>query len=530
MPKLVSEIDRSPVTAYLTAIAGILLVALAFHPYHQHLRTTPGLFFILVIVLVASRWGRIPALFASVAAVVALNYFFIPPFDSVHTQELRYILMTAAFAITALTVGQLHAHAQQRARDAEQSKTEIEGLYRELQASFDQAAQAEAVRRTAEHLALAESVANTGSFDLHPPGCARNGPSAPDFWSDSLYRVLGIDPHVRPSYENWLAAVHPDDRDHIREELEKFTGSQEEYSQVDYRTCAPKEHVRWINTRCHMKRNRAGAAVRLIGAAIDVTERQRAADAIRSSEQFKSVLLDCLTHDLGTPLTSIKLESASLLRDQQLEVAMNGSQRESLRAIDEQASRLHQFIGNLASMARIQAGELHLRRSEVAVSDVIAKARRRLRPLCSPSRIQWSVARGLPSVEVDEQAVEQVFHTIVENACKYGSAHTPIGITVEHPGNREVFFAIENSGPEIPPELRERVFDRFYRIQEAAHVRKSRSSLASGNGMGLAIARGMILANNGRIWIESAKSGRGTRVVFTLPVCSCGQKESDFSI
>ncbi len=121
----------------------------------------------------------------------------------------------------------------------------------------------------------------------------------------------------------------------------------------------------------------------------------------------------------------------------------------------------------------------------------------------------------MPIVLVDARAVSEVFYTLIDNAAKYSPAETLIRIAASRAENDVIRASVEDSGPGIPVELRERVFDKFFRAIRAADSNRSQPS---GTGMGLAIARGMVEAHSGRIWIESGASGRGTRAVFTLPI------------
>jgi len=121
----------------------------------------------------------------------------------------------------------------------------------------------------------------------------------------------------------------------------------------------------------------------------------------------------------------------------------------------------------------------------------------------------------LPGVRVDERAVSEVVYTLIDNAAKYSAKGSVIRISARRAGEELIQMAVEDEGPGIPSDLRERVFDKFFRATRDGDIRNHQPT---GTGMGLAIAKGIVEAHEGTIWIESGSGGKGTRVVFTLPI------------
>jgi two-component system sensor histidine kinase KdpD len=245
-------------------------------------------------------------------------------------------------------------------------------------------------------------------------------------------------------------------------------------------------------------------------------------EALRQSEKLKTALLDAVTHDLRTPLTSIKASITTLLdevRGQSQEdsgVALDPeSRREMMEVIDEESDRLNRFISGLIDLARIEAGELQLRRRWGTVEEIIATALTRAEKLTANRKVDVYVESELPIVRVDERAVSEVVYTLIDNAAKYSPMGSRIRITAERAGDELIRMAVEDQGEGIPDELRERVFDRFFRATRDGDISTHQPS---GTGMGLAIAKGIVEAHEGRIWIESGIGGKGTRVYFTLPI------------
>ncbi|PWT92487.1 MAG: hypothetical protein C5B55_06330 [Blastocatellia bacterium] len=251
-------------------------------------------------------------------------------------------------------------------------------------------------------------------------------------------------------------------------------------------------------------------------------ERASHAEALKESERLKSALLDAVTHDLRTPLTSIKASITTLIdeargkAEDESPVALDPEARlEMLEVINEESDRLNRFINGLLDLARIEAGELHLRRRWGNVDEIINNALARAQLLTQGREIVVDIEPELPVVRVDERAVSEVVYTLIDNALKYSPPQTKITISVKRFDDAMIEMAVEDRGIGITPELRERVFDKFFRATRDADISTHQPS---GTGMGLAIAKGIIEAHGGSIWIEGATNNKGTRVIFTLPI------------
>jgi K+-sensing histidine kinase KdpD len=254
----------------------------------------------------------------------------------------------------------------------------------------------------------------------------------------------------------------------------------------------------------------------------DAFERASHSEALRQSEKLKSALLDAVTHDLRTPLTSIKASITTLLDevrgrtdDNQLVALDDESRIEMMEVIDEESDRLNRFIGGLIELARIEAGEMHLRRRWGTVDEITSAALQRAEPITRGHEVEVNIEADLPVVRVDERAVSEVVYTLVDNAAKYSPAGTSIRLTAQRYDDAMIKMVVEDSGEGIAIDLRERVFDKFFRATRDGDISTHRPS---GTGMGLAIAKGIIEAHAGKIWIESGTGGKGTRVVFILPI------------
>jgi K+-sensing histidine kinase KdpD len=252
----------------------------------------------------------------------------------------------------------------------------------------------------------------------------------------------------------------------------------------------------------------------------DTFERSSQAKALKQSERLKTALLDAVTHDLRTPLTSIKASVTTLLDDLHAQARRapttplgEEGRKELMEVIDEEADRLDRFIEGLTKLARIDAGEIQLRRQWCSIAEVITVALRRAEPRTRANRLEVWIEDEFPAVRIDEHAVAEVVYTLVDNAAKYSPPGTTIRVKALPGDEGTMRVSVEDEGPGIAVETRERVFDKFFRAMRDGDV----GDRKSGSGMGLAIARGIVEAHGGRIWIEDAEGKSGAKFVVELP-------------
>ncbi len=251
----------------------------------------------------------------------------------------------------------------------------------------------------------------------------------------------------------------------------------------------------------------------------DAFERVSRAEALRQSEQLKSALLDAVTHDLRTPLTSIKASATLLIEDPEAEETTEPfspkEQQAMLRVITQEVDRLDHFIEGIIDLARIEAGQLNLLRNWGDVDEIIEAALTRAEQLTKQHEIEVEIEDELPVVRVDARAVAEVIYTLVDNATKYAPPDSLIRVTAKRASGEMVRISVEDQGRGIPLEMRERVFDKFFRAMDDDVMSQNRPR---GTGIGLTIARGIVEAHGGHIFIEDGTGGIGTRVIFTVPV------------
>lgn len=246
-------------------------------------------------------------------------------------------------------------------------------------------------------------------------------------------------------------------------------------------------------------------AVVLERAALDA----QVADARLAVEksQTRAALFSSVTHDLRTPLASIKASVTSLLQE---DVQLRDDQRaELLGTVLEETDRLNSLIGNILELAKVRAGALVPAKQPIALDEVVESVLHRMAAAFGRVRIR-TILRDVPDVPADPVQIDQAVSNLLENAIRYSPPDGEVVVSMA-PWRSSVQVRVVDQGPGIAPEDRERVFEAFARGATAA------GDSGGGSGLGLAIARAIVLAHGGRIWIEGAPGG-GTAVAFELPV------------
>lgn len=242
-------------------------------------------------------------------------------------------------------------------------------------------------------------------------------------------------------------------------------------------------------------------------------EKSSHAEALKQSEKLKSSLLDAVTHDLRTPLTSIKASVTTLLDDEKEKILAAEDRGEFLEIINEEADRLNEFIESMVGIAKVEAEALHLRKTLASIEEIINNAINRAHLRLETYRITIKFEHDLPQIYADASSISEVVYTLLDNAAKYSAKNSQIRVSVKRAANEMIEISVEDEGRGIAANLRERVFDKFFRREESAiHTTES------GLGLGLAIARGIVESQGGRIWIEDGNDDFVTRFVFQIPI------------
>jgi len=231
------------------------------------------------------------------------------------------------------------------------------------------------------------------------------------------------------------------------------------------------------------------------------------AEKLNQVESMRRRLIGDVSHELRTPLTAIKGSMEGLI-DRVLPAT-----QETYQQIHAEADRLNRLVDDLQELSCVEARAYELEIHPLDVSSLVRTVTKRLTSRAESKRISLDLelASDLPGVLADEDRAVQVLTNLVGNALRYTPENGKVTIAAKQINN-EVQISVRDTGLGIPPEYVTQIFDRFYRVD------KSRSRRAGGgSGIGLTIARALVEAHGGHIWVESAGEGRGSTFTFTLP-------------
>jgi PAS domain S-box-containing protein len=379
--------------------------------------------------------------------------------------------------------------------------------------------QASVLRAQEERLRFALSAGGLGSWDLD---IDRDELSC----SDICKAHFGREPHEQLTLQQWLDVVHVDDRTRVREALQTSVQTGSEYS-VEHRVVWPSGETRWLMVRGRVAYGQSMLPSRLVGITLDVTDRERMHQALKSSElelarqaeqlrnadRRKDEFLATLAHELRNPLAPIRT-GVELLRIS----SENPSSQHTLGIMSRQLSHMVRLIDDLLDVSRITRGKLELKRGLVNVGAIVDAAVESSRPAIDQGKHTLIVnvsERGM-MLDADLTRLAQVISNLLNNSTRY----TPPGGLIELSVRREGEFsviAVSDNGLGIPEHQLEDVFEMFSQLDRAPE------STRGGLGIGLALVRSLVEMHGGTVRAKSAGPGLGSTFTVRLP---CAVSES----
>ncbi|POA36553.1 sensor histidine kinase KdpD [Pseudomonas sp. GW456-12-1-14-TSB6] len=482
----------------LALVATLLASALAWAVSSVLPLPNISLVFLAAVLLVAVRSSLGPALACAALSFLTYDFLFIPPNFSFSIQREEDVLTLLFFLLMAALTGNLAARQRrqlQALRDTQEETTELLDLSRKLTAATDRQA---VVSAAAQHLNgwsdLQLCLLNRdgqGGWKVETGGPLQFTESerAAADWAWQHDQPAGMGTGTLPFGRWWWWPL-----------------SVEDGPLALLGVCAKEGQ-----TLSGQRRRLLTALSQPLAQALARAQLADDLEAARlhgETEQLRSALLASVSHDLRTPLTSMRGSIDSLLALG--EAIPLEDRRELLEGTRDEAERLDRYIQNLLDMTRLGHGALKLARDWVSPADIVGSALNRLRAVLSSLQVSTDVPAELPLLYVHAALIEQALVNVLENAARFSPSHGRLQLRAGA-DDSEVFFSVSDEGPGIPVDERAKIFDMFYTA-----ARGDRGG--QGTGLGLAICQGMVGAHGGRISVGDGIDGRGTCITLHLPL------------
>lgn len=478
-------------TVIVSAITILDLVALPYIGYQAI-----GLLELLTVLLIAIYVGRGPALLAAVLSALSWNYLFISPRLTFEISKVEDSILFVLYFAIAIFTGNLTARLRTQERQARNNADRTVALY-----------------------ALARDIAGAVNMqDVLQTAVTQLGQVF-----DAQVAVLLAERDKLASQTHPSSTLTLDDKEYSvglwtfenGKPAGRFTDTLPLATVQFIPLNTPTRTVGVIGIRTRQQERLSFDQEALLETFINqialVIERELLDEAaeqsamLKESERLYTTLLNSISHELRTPIATIKGASSSLLAAE-----ANGQARlELTKDIQSAADRLNRLVENLLDMSRLESGRLQLKQEWCDMSDLIGVAVKSI-DYCSGSHpIQIHVQPDLPLVQADFVLMEQVIVNLLDNACSYTPPGTPITIEAKTSG-QYVEVAVSDAGKGIPSDSIERIFEKFYRLP---------GTPTGGTGLGLSISRGLTEAHGGTLTAENLREG-GARFTLRLPLNS----------
>jgi PAS domain S-box-containing protein len=352
------------------------------------------------------------------------------------------------------------------------------------------------LERIYEQARLSKEAAQLGTFDMD----LQNGTME---WDERCRTLFGIS-HINPvSYEkDFLTGLHPDDKDRIHKTIEGVyvkSISNGDYD-VEYRTIGlDDKKLRWVRAKGKTYFDEQDKPLRFIGSVLDITEQ-------KSDELRKNDFISMVSHELKTPLTSVKAYIQMLM---EIELAKDEFMNQVLKKADNQVKRMGSLIDGFLNVSRLESGKLLLNKEHFNLNDLIEEIKDDASLIFSSHTIKTTHCDTF-TVNADKEKIGSVILNLLSNAVKYSHKNSTIHIDCsEH--NGMVKISVHDEGIGINEQDIKKLFDRFYRVEN------NQNRFISGFGIGLYLCAEIIQGHEGNIWAESIPD-KGSVFYFTLPL------------
>ena len=463
------------------ACAALLLIIVWL--YTQGIRvnpTTVALTFLISVLIVSALWGLRYALFTAFVATAAFNYYFLPPVGTFTIAGTQNWIALLAFLTTAVIASQLSDRARKQTEEAVSRRRELERLYSFSQQLLTADNVLQLLNDVPQHVIDSFGVAAAAVYVPEKGNIYRSGIESPDLDADQLKSIIARGEPMMDRERNVSFAP----------------------LKMGVRT------VGAIGVVGYLSRQTLDAMGSLIAIAVEranAVENLTRSETTREGERLRSAILDSVTHEFRTPLTSIKASITSLMSTPGLSA---DDRQELMTVINEESDRLNRLIGEAAEVAQLESHEFQLDLQACRFIDLVRAALADVKQVLGKHPVDIRVPEHI-TVRLDADRIKEVLVQLLENAAKYSASESPIHITAElNSGNLEVSIADQGAG--IDDMEQALIFDKFYRG-------KNQRYRVQGTGMGLAIVKAIVEAHGGKIGVTS-QLGCGSVFHIVLPM------------
>ncbi|MDH5393005.1 MAG: response regulator [Gammaproteobacteria bacterium] len=375
------------------------------------------------------------------------------------------------------------------------------------------------LRNSEERLSRSQEFANMGTWDW-------NIHTGELFWSDLIWPLFGYEKaKTAMTYDNFMAAVHPDDRQMVADAVNDCVQKGTDYN-IEHRVIWSDGSEHWLQESGDVVRTEQGKALHMLGVVQDITDRKQterdlmhAHEEAENANRAKSQFLSSMSHELRTPLNAII--GFSQLMKLETDQPLTEIQKDNVNEISTAGEHLLELINEVLDLSKIEAGHIELSIGTVVLGEVIAESIQLIKPLAEKRGIDICLSRD--GVEIgfeelfmqnntaraDSTRLKQVLLNLLSNAVKYNIDKGKVTICCQHMTNKMSRISITDTGAGLSPDQQLKLFKPFERIG-AEH------SSIEGTGIGLVITKKIVEIMGGAIGVDS-QPGKGCSFWFELP-------------
>jgi two-component system sensor histidine kinase KdpD len=463
--------------------AALVFAVVGFYRRVVHANpTTVALTYLLVVLVISAVWRLRYAIVTAIMAMLCFNFFFLPPVGTLTIADPQNWVALFTFLVAAVIASQLAERAHRHADIANQRRREVDRLYAFSQKLLLTEKITDLLNVIPQYVVDIFGVERAALYVGAREQTYRSSPEIGQLAIEDLKRVsLRGEPMNDPPGGMCIAPV--------RMGVQSLGA------------------VGVSGTKLSLQTLEAlGSLIAIAIERVGVIDKLSQAEAARQSERLRSALLDSVTHEFRTPLTSIKASVTGLLEDKTI---TDSARDELLTVINEETDRLNRLVGEATEMAMLDANEVELHIEPHGVREPIDAALHDLKQVLKDRTVEVHLVPGLPPVRMDADRIREVLIQLLENAAKYSPAGSPITIAAELKDKR-VVTSVADRGEGIDDFEQAIIFDKFYRGRQ-------QRAQSQGTGMGLAIAKAIIEAHGGTIAVTS-QLGHGSVFSFSLPL------------